>query len=609
MRNFLATIFISFLFIANANATEISVNPEEVIIENPSPELIVSPANDLLVHPDNDVIVNPAIKTLSLDSKIDQLKPMMDEVINEVQPRFLPIDENLESDISRTINDMSNPEVLEAIEHDLEVLSASDTYDLDGKLDNFIKPISDKIVSVIFYTYNFQGQEVPLILLWLVIASIFFTLYFKFTNIRMFAHAINLVRGKGDFSTDEESHGQINRFQAMSTSLSATVGLGNIAGVAIAISVGGPGAMVWMILMGFFGMSAKFVECTLGVKYRHELPDGRMSGGPMYYIRDGFSKRGPVMTKIGALMAGFFAICCIGGALGGGNMFQANQAYQQVINVTGGADASYFVDKGWLFGLILAVIVGFVIIGGIKSIASVASKIVPLMAFIYVAACLVVIFGSFSEIPAAFGIIIESAFSGSAAAGGFLGALIQGVRRAAFSNEAGIGSSPIAHAAIKTDSPVSEGLVSMLEPMIDTIIICTMTALVIVISGVYLDGEGMEGVTLTSRAFEDTISWFPTVLSVAVILFAFSTMIAWSYYGLKAFTYLFGESKLSELTFKIIFCLAIILGSAANLSSVLNLSDAMIFAMAVPNIIALYVLSSEVKMDLILYKHAVKTKA
>jgi len=471
---------------------------------------------------------------------------------------------------------------------------------IDSSIDKKFQPVSEKVQSVVFYSVTvFEGTDaernVPLILAWLVVASIFFTFYFGFVNLRMFGHSIALLRGKHD--KEEGGDGQINRFQALATSLSGTVGLGNIAGVAVAISVGGPGAMLWMMMMGFFGMSTKFTECALAVKFRHKNPDGSFSGGPMYYITDGFAEKGKDWGTLGKWMAAFFAVCCIGGAMGGGNMFQANQSFQQFLNITGGEE-SFFYGKGWIYGTVLAFLVGLVIIGGIKSIARVTSKVVPLMAVVYITAGLIIIMMHLPQVPAAFVMIFKEAFGIQAAAGGFIGALIMGVQRAAFSNEAGIGSAPIAHASAKTKIPVSQGVVAMLEPFIDTIVICTITALVIILTGSYnLDGH-MEGVALTSRAFESSISWFPYILAIAVILFAFSTMIAWSYYGLKAFTYLVGENPVLANCYKLFFCLVVILGSAAELTNVIGFTDAMIFAMALPNIVGLYVLAPKLKEDL-----------
>ncbi len=463
---------------------------------------------------------------------------------------------------------------------------------IDEAINAIVAPVSGVLVSIIFYSVPVGDASLPLIVVWLVVASAFFTIYFKFISFRAFKHALELIRG--DYENPKDA-GEVSHFQALATALSGTVGLGNIAGVAVAVSVGGPGATFWMIVAGLLGMSAKFCECTLGVKYRNEYPDGTVSGGPMYYLSKGFAEKN--MAGFGKFLAIFFAICCIGGSLGGGNMFQSNQAFQQFVNVTGG-EGSFFADKGWLFGLILAVIVGMVIIGGIKSIARVTEKVVPFMAVIYVTAALIIIIGNITQVPAAFGAIIGGAFSAEGVAGGALGALIQGFRRAAFSNEAGIGSASIAHSAVKTKEPITEGLVALHEPFIDTVVICTMTALVIVITGMYTEGGGMGGVELTSAAFAGTISWFPYILAIAVVLFAFSTMISWSYYGVKCWTYLFGESRAMDLLFKLIFCLFVVLGATMQLGAVIDFSDSMIFAMAIANIIGLYVLAPVVKREL-----------
>ena len=370
--------------------------------------------------------------------------------------------------------------------------------------------------------------------------SIVFTIYMRFVNIRGFRMAIDIVRG---IYSNPNDKGEVSHFQALTAALSGTVGLGNIAGVAIAISLGGPGATFWMIIAGLLGMSSKFVECTLGVKYRIENADGSVSGGPMYYLSRGFAEKG--WPGLGKVLAVFFAVMCIGGSIGGGNMFQVNQAFQQFEAVTGGTE-SFIHGQGWIFGLVMALLVAVVIIGGIKSIAKVTDKIVPFMCGIYVLAALVILFGNFTRIPEAFGLIFAGAFSPMAISGGIVGVLIQGFKRAAFSNEAGIGSASIAHSAVKTNEPVTEGLVALLEPFIDTVIVCTMTALVIVITGT-VDGGGVwqplgaggDGIHLTSTAFSSVITWFPIILAVAVILFAFSTMITWSYYGIKSWKYLF----------------------------------------------------------------------
>lgn len=484
---------------------------------------------------------------------------------------------------------------------------------LDDTINGVMEPVTNAVMKVIFFTVSFGEVTVPFVLIWLLFGAIFFTIFFKFLNVRGFKHALDVVRGKYD---DPDHAGEVSHFQALTAALSGTVGVGNIAGVAVAVSLGGPGATFWMIVAGLLGMSSKFAECTLGTKYRRHNPDGSVSGGPMYYLSEGLKGQG--LAPVGKVLAVLFAIACIGGSFGGGNMVQVNQATQQLIEVTGG-ESSFFYGKGWIFGTAMAVVVAFIIIGGIKTIARVTDKIVPFMVGIYIAGALVVIFGNLGEVPAAFGTIFSSAFSSDAMYGGFVGVLIQGFKRAAFSNEAGIGSASIAHSAAKTDEPVSEGIVALLEPFIDTVVICTMTALVIVISG-YGDytqeavlasakaGE-LEAINLTSSAFAGTMSWFPVVLSVAVILFALSTMISWSYYGLKAWTYLFGESRAADISYKAIFCLFVIVGSAISAQSVFDFGDAMIFAMAFPNVLGLYFLAPEVSRDLKDYLSRVKSGA
>ncbi|OSQ37455.1 alanine/glycine:cation symporter family protein [Thalassospira mesophila] len=460
---------------------------------------------------------------------------------------------------------------------------------MDKAINETIAPISNVIAGAIFYSVSIGDIEFPLIVGWLVLAATIFTLYFGFVQFRMFGHAIALV--KGDYSNPDDA-GEVSHFQALTTALSGTVGLGNIAGVAVAISIGGPGATFWMILAGLLGMASKFTECTLGVKYRNEYPDGRVSGGPMYYLTKGLSEQGK--PGLGRILAIVFSICCIGGAVGGGNMFQANQAFQQIVNVTGG-EQSFIANSGWLFGLIMAAIVGMVIIGGIKSIAKVTEKIVPFMAVIYMVSGLIIIGMNIEHVGDAFYRIFDGAFTGAGVAGGTVGALIQGFKRAAFSNEAGIGSAAIAHSAVRTKEPITEGYVALLEPFIDTVVICTMTAVVITISG-QLQTD-LTGVELTSAAYATAFTWFPLVLAVAVVLFAFSTMLSWSYYGLKAWTYLVGEGKGKEMIFKGFFCLCVILGASMNLGPVIDFSDAMIFAMALPNVIGLYFLMPVVKRE------------
>lgn len=442
------------------------------------------------------------------------------------------------------------------------------------------------------------GSDVPIIVVWLVIGAVFFTFKMNFINIRGFKHAIQLVQGKFD---DPDDQGEVSHFQALTTALSATVGLGNIASVAIAITIGGPGATFWMIIAGLLGMSTKFTECTLGVKYRTIDKDGNVSGGPMYYLTRGLSKRN--MAKLGKVLATTFAILAILGSFGGGNMFQANQAFAQMQS-----QIPFLDGQGFWFGVGMAVLVGIVIIGGIKSIAKVTEKVVPFMAVLYVLTALIILGINFSQIPSAFALIFKSAFSQESMYGGFIGVLLTGFQRAAFSNEAGVGSAAIAHSAVKTNEPVSEGFVALLEPFIDTVVICTMTALVIIITGRYT-GYDLQGAELTSSAFESAISWFPSLLALAVFLFAFSTMISWSYYGLKAWTYLFGNSKRIVQAYKLLFLVFIVVGSSSTLGAVMDFSDMMILAMAFPNIIGLYIMSKEVRHDLRDYMNRVKTGA
>lgn len=507
---------------------------------------------------------------------------------------------------------------------------------MDQKIDKAFGDVTGPFVGFIFYEIPFtEDIKVYWVLFPLILGALFFTFYFKLINFRGFFTAIQVVRGKyddiesrgdeseGDVANvhsvdgdiidtirvehDEDHHGEVSHFQALTAALSATVGLGNIAGVAIALSIGGAGATFWMIVAGFLGMATKFVECTLGVKYREISADGTVYGGPMYYLRNGLKSKG--MKGFGAVLAALFAIMCIGGSFGGGNMFQVNQAFQLVESITGG-EQSFLHDRGWLFGLVMAILVGIVIIGGIKKIAKVTDKIVPFMVVIYVTAAIFILVLKYDMIGSAFGQIWDGAFSPSGIAGGVIGVLIQGFKRAAFSNEAGIGSASIAHSAVRTKYAASEGLVALLEPFIDTVLVCTMTALVLIITG-FVDpaNSGMDNaqaILLTSSAFESVISWFPYVLTIAVILFAFSSMISWSYYGFQAWSFLFGRSKRVEYSYKILFCCFVVVGAAASLNSVIDFSDAMIFAMMVPNMIGLFILAPKVKQELVRFKAAIK---
>jgi AGCS family alanine or glycine:cation symporter len=437
-----------------------------------------------------------------------------------------------------------------------------------------------------------RKMKIPFIVVWLIIGALFFTVYMGFINFTGFKLALQHVAGKFDKKDDK---GEVSHFQALTTALSATVGLGNIAGVAIAISLGGPGATFWMILAGLLGMSTKFVECTLGVKYRNIDKKGVVSGGPMYYMTKAFKNR--KMGGLGKALAIIFAILIIGGSFGGGNMFQANQSFAQLANMF-----PHLANYGALYGVILAILVGVVVIGGIKSIAKVTDKIVPFMAFFYVAVALVIIIMNIKDTGHAFKLIIDGAFAPGALKGGIIGVMITGFQRAAFSNEAGVGSASVAHSAVKTNYPITEGLVALLEPFIDTVIICTMTALVIIYTGMYNNPANLDGVQLTSAAFGSVFSWFPYLLIIAIFLFAFSTMISWSYYGLNGFKFLFGKYFKNDKTIRNVyysfFLLFIVIGASSSLGAVVDFSDMMILSMALPNIFALYVLSKEVKSDL-----------
>ena len=455
-----------------------------------------------------------------------------------------------------------------------------------GALEAVFQKLVDVLNAVFFYRIGGENG-MPIIVLWLIAGALFFTFRLGFINIRAFKHAINVVQGKFDSTEDE---GDVSHFQALAAALSGTVGIGNIAGVVIAIRLGGPGAAFWMTMAGFLGMSSKFAECTLGQKYRIIKPDGTVGGGPMYYLPRGLGSIG--LRPLGKALGVLFAILCSIGSLGIGNMFQANQAFSAVSNVLPIENLS------WLFGLVLAAMVGIVIVGGIKRIGAVAGTLVPAMAIIYALACFWVLLVNFTLIPAAIGTIIGRAFNPEAIAGGVVGVIVIGFQRAVFSNEAGLGSAAIAHSAARTDEPVREGIVALLEPFIDTIVICNMTALVIVITGIYADptAADLNGAQLTATAFEQVIGWFPYVIAVAGFLFAFSTMLSWSYYGQQSWAYLFGERTV--LIYKAIFLTCVFIGSVVNLGPVLDFSDIMALAMSFPNLLGCFLLSNIIAADL-----------
>jgi alanine or glycine:cation symporter, AGCS family len=462
--------------------------------------------------------------------------------------------------------------------------------DTASALESFDQSFATYVVRpfarVIFFDLVFwddpeRGVQLPLILAWLFVGALFFTLRFRFVNVRAFRHGVAIVLGR---VPEPDAEGEVSHFQALASALSATVGLGNIAGVAVAVQKGGPGAVFWMILAGFLGMSAKFAECTLAVAYREKDAHGRILGGPMRYLELGLREIG--FPRLGRPLALAFAVLCIGGSLGGGNMFQANQSYAQAAHVLPTLQTPF---GKIAFGVVLSVLVGLVIVGGMRRIGRVAGVIVPFMCLTYVLAAIFILIANSSAVPGAVELVLDSAFTPEAGYGGALGVALIGIQRAAFSNEAGIGSAAIAHSAATTREPIREGLVALLEPFIDTILICTMTGLVVVVTGAYL-GESQSGVTLTSTAFGTVISWFPTVLGLVVLLFAYSTMLSWSYYGERCFTFLFGDG-LAPHVYRSTFLLFIVIGTVLPLDTVIDFSDLMMFSMAIPNMIGAVLLS------------------
>lgn len=483
----------------------------------------------------------------------------------------------------------------------LNVFAQTSCNAIDQKADAFFKPLVSVLESVLFWDpfaaagINL-GTKVPFIIIWLIFGAAFFTVYFKFINFRGFGHAIKLAAGV----YDKDGHdGEISHFQAISTACASTVGLGNIAGVAVAITLGGPGATFWLIVAGLLGMTSKFTECTLGVKYRKINEDGTVSGGPMYYLKHGLARKG--LRRTGKVLSIIFAVFAAFGALGIGNMFQSNQVVAQTVAVF--PQLADF--KIWL-GLFIAILVGVVIIGGIKGIARVNDKLFPFMALLYIISCLIILAFNFSHIGEAFILIVKGAFTPDAAKGGFLGVMIIGFRRAAFSNEAGIGSAAIAHSTVKTQKPVTEGFVSLLEPFIDTVVICTMTALVIIVTGLYENPDKLAGTQLTSAAFATVSGWFSYLLLPIIFLFAYTTIISWSYYGMKSFDFLagnfaehrFGNRSIATIGYQIFFLIFTVAGAVLSLGAIVDFSDMLILAMAVPNIIGLLILSPEVKAEL-----------
>jgi len=476
-------------------------------------------------------------------------------------------------------------------------------------IDSLFGPLVEKLSNVLFWdpvaALGFSaGAKIPFIVIWLIAGGLFFTFYLKFINIRGLKHGFDLALGRDKRSAGK---GETSHFQAVSTALSSTVGMGNIAGVAVAVSMGGPGATLWMIVAGFLGMSSKFAECTLGVKYRKVDANGVVSGGPMYYLKDGLKEVG--LPKLGKTLAFLFALIISFSAFGIGNMFQSNQIYSQV-SIMFPSVAPY----GLWIGIAIAILTGLVILGGIKSIAKVCGKLFPFMAALYVIMCLIIIISNIGQIGFAFGVIWDGAFNPDAVHGGIIGVLIMGFRRAVFSNEAGIGSAPIAHSTVKTAKPVTEGYVALLEPFLDTVVICTLTALTLIFSGVYQNPGHLEGAQLTSAAFSTIGSWAPYVLLLCMFLFAYSTLIGWSYYGVKGFDYLFGgiSEKLTgkriyaEKFYQIVFLLMIVVGTTTSLSSIIDFSDMLVLSMSVPNILGLYLLAPVIKKEVKEYSKSSK---
>jgi AGCS family alanine or glycine:cation symporter len=456
---------------------------------------------------------------------------------------------------------------------------------LDQTINAWLAPVADWLGKVVFYAAPVGEARLPLIVVWLIMGGIVCTLAFRFVNLRGFRHSARVIRG--DYSRREHP-GEASPFQALSTAVSGTVGLGSIGGVAVAVTLGGPGATLWMMLAGFLGMSLKFAEVTLAVKYRRVRDDGTVTGGAMYYVPVALARRG--LPRLGKFLAGFFCVAAIGGSV---TIFQVSQAYTQVKAVTG-------FDHAFVFGLLVAVWIGIVLFGGVPRIVKWTDKLSPFMCLLYIAACLVVLGANFTNIPAALATIVREAFVPNAVAGGVVGALIQGFRRAAFANEAGIGSAPMAHATVRTNEPMSQGFAALMEPFLDTIIICLLTALVIVVSGVH-QTSSHEGIALTSDAFATVVPWFPIVLAIVAVLFALSTVLAWGYYGEQAWTWLFSETQTSRVAFRLFLCTMLSVAATFPLDQVVNIVDSMSFCMAVPNILAIYLLMPELRADLASY--------
>ncbi len=464
--------------------------------------------------------------------------------------------------------------------------------EIDQTINAWLAPIADWLGTVVFFAVPVGEAKLPLIMVWLIMGGIVCTLAFRFVNLRGFRHSLRVIRG--DYS-NKDHPGEATPFQALSTAVSGTVGLGAIGGVAVAVSLGGPGAAFWMMIAGFIGMSTKFAEVTLAVKYRLVREDGTVSGGAMYYVPEALRRVG--MPRLGKFLAAFFCVAAVGGSL---TIFQVQQSYSQFKAVTG-------FEQAWLFGLGVAIWIGIVLFGGVRRIVKWTDKLSPFMCLLYVAACLVVLGANYANLPGALMTIVREAFVPDAVAGGMVGALIQGFRRASFANEAGLGSAPMAHATVRTREPMSQGFAALMEPFLDTIIICLLTALVVVVSGVYQTSSS-EGIALTSDAFATVVPWFPIVLAVVAILFALSTVLSWGYYGEQAWTWLFTGAKASRVAYRLFLCAVLFVAPTLDIGQVVNIVDSLNFCMAIPNLIAVYLLIPELRADLADYWQRVVLK-
>lgn len=471
---------------------------------------------------------------------------------------------------------------------------------VDESIQNIFGPIVDFLEEIVFFAVPVGGADLPLLVVWLICAGIFLTFWLRIRPFRDMRLSLSIIRGHYSRHSDP---GQVTSFQALATELSGTVGLGNIAGVAVAITVGGPGATLWIILAGLLGMAVKMSEATLAQKFRTVHEDGTVSGGPMYYLRDGLKSIG--RPKLGKVLGFTFAAGMMIAVMGAGNIFQSNQITAQLINTTGGAD-SPFAGHGWIIGIVLALLTGVVILGGITSIARITSRLVPLMAILYVGCVLVILGANYAAIPESIGLIFSSAFTGEGVSGGIIGVAIIGIQRALFSNAAGVGTAGMAHAASKNKRPAEEGFVAAWEPFIDSVVICTMTALAIIVTGVYTESDA-DGVALTSEAFGSVTGAFTVLLTASIVLFGFSTILSFSYYGKKTAGYVFGQSKKAERIYDAVYLVMIVVGASVSLDTVVRFSDAMFFLVTVPNLLGIYFLAKVLRREIFDQRSGMRT--